>query len=152
MNATNDGFIDHSAACQAQHEAWHGSNAPAQADTAERISKHYMYSSSDLKHMRKKGYSDEEILAFWDRDQSHGCEPVQHQPMVSYSGDAAEVMREVLRENLSPKAIATIAFHLRGENHPTGPATSEVAWFTEQLVEMFGGNDQYARLAEELNL
>ena len=89
MNATNDGFIDHSAAYAAQHEAWEDSS----------------------------------------------------------------VMREALRQSLSPKAIATIAVHLRratGSNDDQ--ANREVAWFTKQLVKMLGGNEQHSRLAEELGL
>lgn len=88
MNATNNGFIDHSAAYAAQHEAWEDSN----------------------------------------------------------------VMWEALRRCLSPEAVATIAFHLRGATGPLEQANHEVTWFTEQLVEMLGGNEQYSRLAEELGL
>ena len=48
--------------------------------TAERIANHPMYTPSDLAYFRTKGYSDVEILAFWDRDQARGCEPVHHRP------------------------------------------------------------------------
>jgi len=44
----------------------------------KRIREHAMYSASDLRYLRDKGYSDEEILAFWDRDHAAGAEPVQH--------------------------------------------------------------------------
>jgi hypothetical protein len=77
---------------------------------AGRIAKHPMYSPSDLKYLRKKGYTDREILAFWDRDHGQGCQPVEHR--FTYTGTAAEVVRDVLHDNLSPQAVAAIAAHL----------------------------------------
>jgi hypothetical protein len=116
---------------------------------AGRIAKHPMYSPSDLKYLRKKGYTDREILAFWDRDHGQGCQPVEHR--FTYTGTAAEVVRDVLRDNLSPQAIAAIAAHLHGiVKTKDDKVNCEVAWFAEQLMGMLG--DQYNALCEEVGL
>ena len=76
--------------------------------------------------------------------------PQRHET-VAYSGDAAEVLRDVLRDNLSPQAVAVIAAHLHGMvNTKSDPVNREVAWFTEQLLDMVG--DQYNALCEEAGL
>jgi len=117
--------------------------------TAGRIAKHPMYSLTDLKYLRKKGYRDEEILAFWDRDHGLGCKPVEHRS--TYAGSPREVVQEVMRDNLSPQAVAAIAAHLHGlVNTKDEKVNAEVAWFTEQLLEMLG--DQYNALCEEIGL
>ena len=117
---------------------------------AERIARHPMYSPSDLKYLRKKGYSDQEILAFWDRDHGMGCKPVEHQ--FTYSGTTAEVVQEVLRDNLSPEAVAAIVSYLQPVSTRDSAVNKEVAWFSEQLVELLGGYEQQTRLANELGL
>ncbi len=117
--------------------------------TADRIATHPMYSPSDLKYLRKKGYSDVEILAFWDRDHDLGCKPVQHR--FTHSGVPREVVQEVMRDNLSPQAVAAIAAHLHGlVSTKDAKVNREVAWFTEQLLEMLG--EQYNALCEEIGL
>jgi len=76
--------------------------------------------------------------------------PERHET-VAYSGDAKDVLRDVLRDNLSPRAVAVIAAHLRGMvNTKSDTVNREVAWFTEQLLEMVG--DQYNALCEEVGL
>jgi len=47
-------------------------------DLGKRLREHAMYSPSDLDHLRRKGYGDEQILAFWDRDHAAGKTPVIH--------------------------------------------------------------------------
>ncbi len=47
-------------------------------DLSTRLREHPMHSVSDLDHLRRKGYTDEEILAFWDRDHANGKSPVIH--------------------------------------------------------------------------
>ena len=117
--------------------------------TADRIAKHPMYSPSDLKYLRKKGYSDQEILAFWDRDHGLGCKPVHHR--FTYTGSPREVVQEVMRDNLSPQAVAAIAAHLHGiVKTKDDKVNGEVAWFAEQLLDMLG--DQYNALCEEVGL
>jgi len=143
---TGEGFIDLTAASEAQHEAW---PTTTKETTAERIANHPMHSLSDLKYLRKKGYNDAEILAFWDRDHGMGHKPVEHR--FTYSGTPGEVVQEVLRDNLSPQAIAAIAAHLHGiVKTKDEKVNREVAWFTEQLLEMLG--DQYNALCEEVGL
>ena len=116
---------------------------------AQRIAEHHMHSVSDLKYLRKKGYSDDEILAFWDRDHALGHKPVEHR--LTYSGTATEVVQEVMRDNLSPQAVAAIAAHLHGIVKTTSDRVNvEVVWFAEQLLEMLG--DQYNGLCEEIGL
>ena len=145
MNAEekkDDGFIDHSAAYEAQHEAWHSDASDGAKDKqsdAERITNHPMYSASDLAYLRKKGYSDAEILAFWDRDHAAGEKPVYHAKGT-----------EALRDNLSPQAVAVIVQVLRqrvdSDRHDSSQwkaTIAQVRWFNEQLVEALGGEDGY---------
>jgi len=75
----------------------------------------------------------------------------QRHAMVAYSGDAKDVLRDVLRDNISPQAVAVIAGHLHGMvNTKSDAVNREVAWFTEQLLDMVG--DQYNALCEEAGL
>ena len=116
---------------------------------ADRIAKHPMYSPSDLKYLRKKGYSDDEILAFWDRDHGLGHKPVQHR--FTYIGESAEVVRDVLRDNLSPQAVAAIAAHLFAAGTKNDGVNKKIRWLADQLVGMVG-TDQYNALCEEVGL
>ena len=76
--------------------------------------------------------------------------PQRHET-VAYSGEAKDVLRDVLRDSLSPKAVAVIAGHLHGMvNTKSDAVNREVAWFTEQLLDMVG--DQYNALCEEVGL
>ncbi len=47
-------------------------------DLSKRLREHPMHSVSDLDHLRRKGYSDKNILAMWDRDHAMGKTPVIH--------------------------------------------------------------------------
>jgi hypothetical protein len=76
--------------------------------------------------------------------------PQRHET-VAYSGEAVEVLRDVLRDSLSPQAIAAIAAHLHGIVKTSDEKVNgEAAWFTGQLLELLG--DQYNALCEELGL
>jgi len=76
--------------------------------------------------------------------------PERHES-VAYSGDVVQVLRDVLKDNLSPQAVAVIAAHLHGVVKTTSDSVNrEVAWFTEQLLETVG--DQYNVLCEEAGL
>ncbi|MCL4199559.1 MAG: hypothetical protein KJZ69_18850 [Phycisphaerales bacterium] len=44
----------------------------------KRLREHAMFSESDLRCLQAKGYDDEQILAFWDRDHAMGRTPVIH--------------------------------------------------------------------------
>lgn len=155
--ADSDGYIDLSDAYAAQHEAWAGDHdgaagesEPAQAALAERIANHPMYSPSDLKYLRDKGYTDAEILAFWDRDHGMGHQPVEHR--LTYAGTASEILRDVLKDNLSPEAVAAVVSYLQPVSTRSSAVNKEIEWFAEQLVELLGGHQQHSRLANELGL
>jgi len=122
-NETNgkDGHIDHTEAYRAQHDAWSGEDDHRKG------------------RMPKLG-------------PGYGGEgPGTRHCSVAYSGDAPAVLRDVLRDNLSPQAVAVIAGHLHGlVNTKSDAVNREVAWFTEQLLDMVG--DQYNALCEEVGL
>ena len=129
MNATentNDGFIDHSAAHEAQHEAWRGDAADGaenKQSNAERIAGHPMYSASDLAYLRRKGYGDAEILAFWDRDHAAGAKPVHHE-----NAGSGKELQDLLRDCISPQAVALIAQAIRQRlEAPIGEADAVIA-------------------------
>lgn len=70
---------------------------------------------------------------------------------VTDSDEAAGALRDALRENLSPEAVAAIAAHLHGAVRTNDEEVNkEVAWFTELLLAMVG--DQYNDLCEEVGL
>jgi len=117
-------------------------DAPA---TAERIANHPMFSPSDLAYFRRKGYSDDEILAFWDRDHAAGQKPVRHDKAVNSLSDA-------LRENLSPQALAAIVAHLQIVRTNDEAVNAQVRWFADTLVELVGGPEQINRLYDELGI
>jgi len=48
------------------------------SDLNKRLREHPMHSVSDLEYLRRKGHTDEQILAFWDRDHAAGKTPVIH--------------------------------------------------------------------------
>lgn len=58
---------------------------------------------------------------------------------------------EVIREHLSPQAVAGIAAHLRAASTKEASVNREMMWFTEQLVSLLGAS-QYNRLIEEIGL
>lgn len=47
-------------------------------DLRKRLREHAMFSESDLEYLRRKGYTDKNILAMWDRDHAMGKTPVIH--------------------------------------------------------------------------
>lgn len=51
---------------------------PTTTNLNQRLREHPMHSVSDLDHLRRKGYDDGQILAFWDRDHAMGKTPVIH--------------------------------------------------------------------------
>jgi hypothetical protein len=124
------GYIDLSAAEQARFEAW-----PKAAD-------------------RKVTPPQDDHRGGWmpKLGAGYGGEgPGTRHCSVAYSGDSVAVLRDVLKDNLSPQAVAVIAGHLHGMvNTKSDSVNREVAWFTEQLLDMVG--DQYNALCEEAGL
>ncbi len=43
---------------------------------------HPMWHQADYDYLSKKGYTNKEIKAFWDRDHAQGCTPVTHEKSV----------------------------------------------------------------------
>jgi len=62
------------------------------------------------------------------------------------------VLADAVRDNLSPKAVATIVSYLRTVRTDDADVDDEVRWFAEQLTEMLGGGEAQNRLAEEVGL
>jgi len=71
---------------------------------------------------------------------------------VAYEGDAAEVLKDVLRDNLSPPAVAAIVAYLQPAKTKDKAVNHELRWFAERLTELVGGLEQQGRLAEEVGL
>jgi len=72
--------------------------------------------------------------------------------MVAYSGEAKEVLLDVLKDNLSPEAVAVIAAYLQPARCGDEQVDRQVQWFAEQLVEALGGDDAFSRVCDELGL
>ena len=77
--------------------------------------------------------------------------PERHES-VAYSGDAVEVLRDALRDNLSPHAIAAIAAYIQPVRTMDPRLVRQVRWFADLLIEMVGGGDEHNRLCEEVGL
>jgi hypothetical protein len=74
-----------------------------------RLAEHPMFSASDLRYLRRKGYSDEQILAFWDRDHAAGKGPVHHKVTVTFEGIEFPNASEALQHaNADPRMDTTI--------------------------------------------
>lgn len=62
---------------------------------------------------------------------------------------------DAIREQLSPHAVAAIAWRLKFNNSSftnNDDVDRQVRWFTEQLTALLGGTDRRDRLAKELGL
>ncbi len=60
-------------------------------------------------------------------------------------------LQDLLQDCMSPEAVAVIAANLHGiVNTKNDGVNREVAWFTDQLLELLG--DQYNALCEEVGL
>lgn len=91
------------------------SDTQSPTSIAERIAKHPMNTPSDLTYFRRKGYSDAEILAFWDRDHAMGCKPCHHDPAPDVIGNMRprrsrrEINHEFMRIAQRVLGIETLA-------------------------------------------
>jgi hypothetical protein len=56
-----------------------------------------------------------------------------------------ELLIDALRDNLSPKAVAAIAFWLQPASTNDENVNREVRWFAEQLAQALGGWDCHGR-------
>jgi glutamine cyclotransferase len=80
------------------------------------------------------------------------AETAEQHKSVAYSGDAAEVLKDVLRDNLSPRAVAAIVAYLQPARTKDKAVNHELEWFAERLTELVGGPEMQGRLAEEVGL
>ncbi len=76
----------------------------------------------------------------------------QRHETVAYSGDAAEVLRDVLRDTLSPHAVAAIAAYLQPVRTMDAEVVRQVRWFADLLAKVVGGEEKLNRLCEEVGL
>jgi len=59
------------------------------------LKEHPMWSRSDFEYLRGKGWSNEQVLAFWNRDLRLGCQPVQWDPAnPKYQGYRSRIVRK----------------------------------------------------------
>jgi len=92
-----------------------GGGTESDAALAQRIATHPMNTPSDLAYFRRKGYSDAEILAFWDRDHAMGCKPCHHDPAPDVLGSLRprrgrrEINHEFMRIAQRVLGIETLA-------------------------------------------
>jgi len=75
--------------------------------------------------------------------------------MVAYSGDAAEVLRDVLKDNLSPQAVAALANavedYLARRDDPASPldqsmdpdVVGQLRWLAGEMIAALGGAEAY---------
>jgi hypothetical protein len=98
-------------------------NQPA-SDIEARIRCHPMYSTSDLRYLRRKGYSDEEILAFWDRDHAQGKSPCHHRVKITFEGIELPTRAEAIQHaNADPEMDTAITLH--GKHYAVPKFTAE---------------------------
>jgi len=72
--------------------------------------------------------------------------------MVAYSGEDVQVLKDVLRDNLSPEAVAVVAKYLAPAMNVHPVTDREVAWFRGVLVELLGGEKALDRTCKELGI
>ena len=65
-----------------------------------------------------------------------------------------DTLSEMLKDNLSPEAVAAIAADVvaRPTEAPNASVNRELNWFTDCLVNLVGGDEAFNRLCEELGL
>jgi hypothetical protein len=175
MNATNDktsdGYIDHTAACHAQHEETSMKRKPLTTLEAADIGR----------EMGVRGliiHRDPVDRTLWQVVTPGRCQT--HEPMnektwrdfiatsgwidrpVRYdAGNGRKVtvpendeqdLFDAIHEQLSPHAVAAIVAYLQPVATKDSGVNKQVAWFSDRLIEVLGGHEQQSRLAEELGL
>jgi hypothetical protein len=111
----------------------------------QRLRAHPMYTPSDLRYLRGKGYSDEQIIAFWERDRAQGKGPTRHRPRPGSLMDR-------FRDELSPGAVAAVVAGLQATTTGDPRVNRELDALQEQLVELLGGEAEKVRLWGDLGL
>jgi len=73
--------------------------------------------------------------------------------MVAYSGEGKKVLADVLRDNLSPQAVAVLVTRLLAGKTPEVEVERELTYFTNFLIDdVLGGAEALDRLAKEAGL
>ena len=75
--------------------------------------------------------------------------PERHE-MCAYSGDLKDILQDVLRDSLSPEAVAAIAAQLDARKVKDDQVAKEVRWFHRLLVGMVKGT--FRQLCDELGI
>ena len=116
---------------------------PDDPTDAQRLAAHPMHSPSDLAYFRGKGYSDAEILAFWDRDHAAGGKPLRHET-------TEQRLAAVLAEAVGPHAVAAMSRAVQGTRTGDISVDGEVQWLADQMIEAVGGLEARDGLLAEL--
>jgi hypothetical protein len=90
--------------------------ATSAGDLAKRLADHPMHTPSDLRYLRGKGYRDEQILGFWDRDHAEGKRPCRHRRLVTFTFEGIELQSagEALQHaNADPRYDTAILLNCR---------------------------------------
>ncbi len=70
--------------------------------------------------------------------------------MCGYSGEMKDILRDVLRDNLSSEAVAMVAASINHEVVKDAKVAGEVERFREVLVAMVGSEEDVDRMCDEL--
>jgi len=109
-------------ALQRAYEA--GRQETADEPAAIDMHAHPMYSASDLRYLRRKGYSNEEIIAFWNRDHAEGKSPCHHRTKITFEGIELPSASEAIQlANADPEMDTAITLH--GKNYAVPKLTAE---------------------------
>ena len=69
---------------------------------------------------------------------------------VAYEGEPADILRDLMKDNMSPQAVAAVANAVQVQLNGNAPAEAEwrsqLAWLRDVLIDALGGQDGY-RLA-----
>ena len=65
---------------------------------------------------------------------------------------AMELLREAIKDNFSPEAVAAIATCLQATSTKSAEVDRQLRWFSGELTGLLGGADALAGLAEEIGL
>ena len=99
-------------------------NNTTASDIEAQLRIHPMYSVSDLRYLRRKGYSDEEILAFWDRDHAEGKAPCHHRVKITFEAIELPTRVEAIQlASADPKMDTAITLH--GKNYAVPRSAAE---------------------------
>jgi len=74
---------------------------------------------------------------------------------VAYEGEPADILRDLMKDNMSPQAVAALANAARLQLNATAPILGDTAWRVEvewvanALIAALGGEEAYHRICRE---